>query len=83
MLQSEAGILAAPKTHGKGLIPKNFTQIVASSSCYMWLKPSDKPFLAPKNNFGCMLQIRAASQKVELAGEVHRISFSHAFTLLM
>ena len=49
MLQSELGILAAPKTHGKGPIPKNFTQIVASSSCYMWLKPSDKPFLAPKN----------------------------------
>ena len=35
MLQSGLGTLAAPKAHGKGLVPKIFTQIVASSSWCM------------------------------------------------
>ena len=86
MLQSELGILVAAKTHGKSLIPKNFTQIVVSSSCYV-AETFSEPFLAPKSklssqaNFGCIY--RAAYQKVELVGEEHRISFSQAFPLLM
>jgi len=34
---SGLGMLAAPKAHGEGLVPKNFTQIVAPSSyVYSW-----------------------------------------------
>ena len=49
VLQSEIGTLATPKAHGKGLILKNFTQIMAYISCCVWLKPLGEHFLVPKN----------------------------------
>ena len=49
VLQSELGTLASPKAHGKDIVPKNFTQIMAYISCCVWLKPLGEHFLVPKN----------------------------------
>ena len=57
VLQSELGILVAPKTHGKSLIPKNFTQIVVSSSCYV-AETFSEPFLAPKSKLSSQANFR-------------------------
>ena len=45
------GLVGVGSAHGEGHMSKNFTQMETYSSCYMWLKPSNGPFLAPKNKF--------------------------------
>ena len=47
----DCGLVGVGSAHGEGHMSKNFTQMETYSSCYMWLKPSNGPFLAPKNKF--------------------------------
>ena len=44
VLHNALRILATFKAHGKGLVPKIFTQLEASNSYYMWLNILTNPF---------------------------------------
>ena len=63
------GMLTAPEAYEKSLVPKNFSQIVVSSSCYLWPNFMTKSFWPLEHgwphltNFGCNLPINATSQK--------------------